>query len=442
MKKVAFYTLGCKVNQYESQLMADMFKDRGWQVVPEESAADAYVINSCSVTRLADRKSRQYLRRMKRQNPKACVVLCGCYSQTNPEEVKAIEEVDIVLGAQDKLRAIELAEAFLEGDRTKICTVTEPRATDTVYRVHQSCSALESRTRAMIKVEEGCNRYCSYCVIPYARGPVRSRPLEDIVREAQKLVDDGCRELVLTGINTALYGTEKDSSEPSGIHSVIEAVSDIEGDFRIRLSSLEPTVVNAAYVKKLFGYDKLCHHLHLSVQSGSDRIIRAMNRHYTVSEYMEIVDALRAFDPDYGITTDIIVGFPSETEDDLAQSLELVRRAGYLKVHGFPYSKRLYTAAASLPGQIAPPVKKERNRLLIEEADKVSLEFRRSLEGHRMRVLFEEKTEVDGRQLWKGRASNYTPVYFDSDEDLSNVFADMIAGPPLSDGVLGRKEDQ
>ncbi len=430
------------MNQYETQLLADMFKDRGWQVVPEENAADAYVINSCSVTGLADRKSRQYLRRMKRQNPAACVVLCGCYSQTNPREVMAIEEVDIVLGSQDKLRAVELTEAFLEGGRTKVCTVNEPRATDTVYRTHQSCSALESRTRALIKVEEGCNRYCAYCVIPYARGPVRSRPIEDIVLEAQKLVSSGCRELVLTGINTALYGTDRDKNEPSGIHSVIEAVSGIEGDFRIRLSSLEPTVVNAAYVEKLFKYDRLCHHLHLSVQSGSDRIIKAMNRHYSVSEYMEIVDALRTFDSDYGITTDIIVGFPSETEEDLARSLELVKRAKYLKVHAFPYSKRLYTAAAAMPGQIAPPVKKERNRLLIEEAEKVSLEFRKSLEGSRMRVLFEEKDSFEGRMLWKGRASNYTPVYFDSDEDLSNEFIDMIAGQPLLDGVVGRKENQ
>ncbi|MBR0521936.1 MAG: tRNA (N(6)-L-threonylcarbamoyladenosine(37)-C(2))-methylthiotransferase MtaB [Firmicutes bacterium] len=442
MKKVAFYTLGCKVNQYESQLLADMFKNKGWQVVSEEDPADVYIVNSCSVTRLADRKSRQYLRRMKRVNPSACMIIAGCYPQTNPDEVREIEEVDIILGTADKLRAVELAEEFLEGRDVPSCTVEKPYADSTVYVDHQGCGASESRTRALIKVQEGCNRFCSYCVIPYARGPIRSRPLESILSEAEDLIGRGYHELVLTGINTALYGTEGGSSEPSGIHNVIAAISQLSGDFRIRLSSLEPTVVNAAYVEKLFAFGKLCHHLHLSVQSGSDRIIKAMNRRYTSEEYMDIVRALRSFDPDYGITTDIITGFPGETEEDFEQSLELVRRAKYLKVHGFPYSRRPHTKAADMAGQIAPPVKKERNRILIAEADRVSLEFRQGLEGKPMRVLAEEQTEVEGKLLWKGHASNYTPVYFPWDGDIANTFIDLTAAEPVLDGVYGRKENQ
>ncbi len=440
MKKVAFYTLGCRVNQYESQLLAGMFRQRGWQVVSEEEQADIYIINSCSVTRLADRKSRQYLRRMKRLSPSSRAIIMGCYPQTNPEEVAEIEEADVILGTVDKERAVELAEELLDGRTERVMAVEDSRVRETVYRDHEGCGASESRTRALIKVEEGCDRFCSYCVIPFARGPVRSRPMDSILREAEDLIGRGYRELVITGINTALYGTENGGGEPSGIHSVIEAVSALKGDFRIRIGSLEPTVVNASYVEKLFKYDRLCHHLHLSVQSGSDRVIKAMNRHYTAAEYMKIVEALREFDPDYGITTDIITGFPGETEEDFRQSLELVKKARFLKVHGFPYSVRLYTKAARMPGQITPPVKKERNRILLEEAEMVSLSFRECLKGKKLRVLAEEQEEVDGRLLWKGHASNYTPVYFASEGDMTNRFVDLIAEGPVSDGVFGRKE--
>ncbi|MCF0151164.1 MAG: tRNA (N(6)-L-threonylcarbamoyladenosine(37)-C(2))-methylthiotransferase MtaB [Firmicutes bacterium] len=441
MRKIAIYTLGCKVNQYESQLLADMFQKRGWQVVSEDAIADAYIINSCSVTRLADRKSRQYLRRMKRQNPAACILITGCYPQTNPTEVAAIEEVDIILGNTDKMTAVDRIEAFLDHPTQRLCTVHDPKITETVYSDHTGCGASESKTRALIKIQEGCDRFCSYCVIPHARGPVRSRPVASIVEEAKQLLDLGYKEIVLTGINTALYGTEQDSSQPSGVHNVIEAMSVLPGDFRIRLGSMEPTVINADYVRRLFDYDRLCHHLHLSVQSGSDKIIKAMNRRYTRQEYLDIVAALRQFDPDYGITTDIITGFPGETEEDFQDSLTLVRRAAYLKVHGFPYSKRLYTPAAHMPDQIAPPVKKERNRRLIALAEQVSEDFRAGLKGKTLRVLAEEQVQIGENTYWKGHASNFTPVYFPSDEsDMANRFVDIIAEDPVLDGVFGRKE--
>jgi len=441
MRKVAFYTLGCKVNQYESQLLANLFQKKGWQVLDEEDFADAYIVNSCSVTRLADRKSRQYLRRMKRKNPKACVVLMGCYPQTNPKEVKTLQEADIILGTTDKLKVISLVEDFLDGKISRLCTIDNSEVAQTVYENHPCCTASESKTRALIKIQEGCNRFCSYCVIPYARGAVRSRPLESIIEEAQGLLDLGYKEIVLTGINTALYGTEKGSKEPSGIHNVVEALSKLSGDFRIRLGSLEPTVINGEYVKRLFEYDKLCHHLHLSIQSGSDEILKAMNRHYTTAQYLEIVENLYEFDPHYGITTDIITGFPGESEEDFKKSLDIVEKANYLKVHGFPYSQRLYTKAAQLENQISPPVKKERNKLLLEKAERVSLRFRTNLIGEKLKVLAEEHLLIEGKKLWVGHASNFTPVYFESnDENLSGVFINIIAEKPFLDGVFGRKE--
>ena len=449
MKKIAFYTLGCKVNQYESSEMAEGFRNRGYEIVSADEPSDVYIVNSCSVTRLADRKSRQYIRRMKRQNPDALVVIMGCYPQTNPDEVSRIEEADIVMGTSDKNQVYKHVEDYfagLAGRRQNY--VTETKVSATRYPEHEVTVVPESKTRAMIKIEEGCNRFCSYCVIPYARGPVRSRPLESIVEEARQLIALGYKEIVLTGINTALYGTEAGFdpgvSGMTGVESVIAAINELPGDFRIRLSSLEPTVVDADYVKRLFKYDKLCHHLHLSAQSGSDKVISSMNRHYTSADYMAIVDALRAFDPDYGITTDIIVGFPGETEDDLKCSFDLTEKAQFLHVHAFPYSKRLYTAAAEMDGQINPQEKKERNRRLIEFADEISLKFREGLTGTVQRVLAEEPDDdplPDGTPVWKGHASNYTVVYFPSDIDTEGEFADIIIEKPYKDGVFGRKEE-
>ena len=448
MKKIAFYTLGCKVNQYESSEMAEGFRKRGYEIVSADEPSDCYIVNSCSVTRLADRKSRQYIRRMKRQNPEALVVIMGCYPQTNPEEVAAMEEADIVMGTSDKNQVYRYVEDYFAGlaDR-KQNYVTETKVSTVKYPEHEVTVVPESKTRAMIKIEEGCNRFCSYCVIPYARGPVRSRPLESIAEEARQLVSLGYKEIVLTGINTALYGTEPGfeagSSKMLGVEAVIAALNDIPGDFRIRLSSLEPTVVDADYVKRLFKYDKLCHHLHLSAQSGSDRIIYAMNRHYTSSDYLNIVEALREFDPHYGITTDIIVGFPGETEEDLQDSFKLTEKAGFLHVHAFPYSRRLFTPAADMEGQIDIQEKKERNRRLIEFADGVSLKFRKSLVGTVQKVLAEEADDdpvPDGTPVWKGHASNYTVVYFPSGLDTEGEFTDIIIEKPYKDGVFGRKE--
>lgn len=421
--------------------MAESFAKRGYTVLSEEERADVYVINTCSVTALADRKSRQYIRRMKRRNPHALVIMMGCYPQTNPSDALKIEEVDIILGTTDKMRAAELADEF----RGEKLNLVKDITGCTVYEDEGDVTGLDSKTRALIKIQTGCNRFCSYCVIPYARGPVRSRKPSAVLNEAKRLVSAGYREIVLAGINTALYGAENGFTDDldtglDGIEIIIKAINDIPGDFRIRLNSIEPTVVNSEYVKRLFKYEKLCHHAHLSVQSGSTDIIRAMNRHYTREEYLEIVKALRAFDPDYGITTDIITGFPGETEKDFEYSLSLVSESAFLKVHAFPYSRRLYTKAAMMDNQIAPPIKKERNKRLIEYSEKVSEDFRRGLIGKAQKVLAEEKTE---KGLWKGHADNFTTVYFSSDaDDISGTFLTLVPYDVYEDGVIGRKEEQ
>lgn len=446
IKTVGFYTLGCKVNQYESQSAAKSFADAGYRVVTEQEPADVYVVNTCTITQLADRKSRQYIRRMKRLNPAAVMVVMGCYPQTNPLEVSAIQDVDIIVGTDDKGKIVEFVSDFVENGKAQN-HVRVISALESQYTEESSFIGLDSKTRALIKIQDGCDRFCSYCVIPYSRGAIRSRPLKNIVQEAEYLIDKGYKELVLTGINTALYGAEKgfphalDGS--SGVESIVKSLNALSGDFRIRLGSLEPTVVNAVYVEKLLGYEKLCHHLHLSVQSGSDKILRAMNRNYTIADYLEIIKVIRDFDPHYGITTDIITGFPGETERDFQDSIELVQQVGYLKVHAFPYSRRLYTSAAQMEAQIAAPIKKERNRQLIQIAGKASETYRQSLQGSLQRVLVEDSAGYrQGQHLWRGHSDNFTEVYFpcSQNSDLTNQFVHIIAVQPLEDGVLGRKE--
>ena len=446
MKKVAFYTLGCKVNQYETQAVAEDFRRRGYLLAEEGEKADVYVINSCSVTSMADRKSRQFVRKARKENPKALVILMGCYPQTNPMDTDKIEEADIILGTTGKGSAAALAEEFFrDGRRRNLIKESEdygrflkregsygmpacPISEDS-YREFGTVTGIESRTRALIKIEDGCNRFCSYCVIPYARGPVRSRPLESVVKEAKSLIERGYKEIVLTGINTALYGTEKGFG--SSLEDLVGALNDIPGDFRIRLNSMEPTVVDSNYIASLLKYEKLAHHVHLSAQSGSNKVLRLMNRHYSAEDYLGMVKTFKDFDPHYGVTTDIIVGFPGEEEEDFEKSLELVRRVGFIHVHGFPYSVRLYTPAAEME-QIDPSVKKERNRILSEVAEEESRKFMASLIGTKQRVLIEEKD----RGYSKGHASNFAMVYT-KDECRENEFADILVTEVFRDGVKG-----
>lgn len=438
--KVGFHTLGCKVNQYETEALKEQFKEAGHQIVDEDDFADVYVVNTCTVTHLADRKSRQYIRKMKRKNPDAVIAVTGCYAQVNPEEVAAIEGVNIVAGTDEKqnlLTYIEECRKNMDLDRMDIWEENHQgyhvKDYEELDEYHSSgiITSMESRTRAYIKIQEGCNRFCSYCIIPYARGKVRSRDPEEIIEEAEGLIAKGFKEIILTGINTALYGTDLGMG---GIAPLIGRLNDLPGDFRIRLSSLEPTVINRDYVKGLLKYEKLCPHLHLSVQSGSDNVLRYMNRKYTREDYLEIVKGLEDFDPLYGITTDIIVGFPGETEEDFEDSLKIVEEADFLKVHVFKYSKRAGTPAASMDRQVPPEVKNERSAKLIEAGERQSARFFDKCKGHVRRVLFEE---ITSEGLITGYADNYVKVYAEGDESLLNRFAMVELVEKYNDGMKG-----
>lgn len=447
--RAAFHTLGCKVNQYETEAIKEAFVSRGAEIVSEDESADIYVINTCTVTNIADRKSRQFIRRAKRMDPEAIVVVTGCYAQVSAEEVAAMPEVDLVIGNALKTEIADRAIALYNKDKAASAVdeageETEERDARFHVLSYDDLTAYEdmgivtsdesSMTRAYIKIEEGCNRFCSYCLIPYARGRVRSRAPEQVTAEAKALVEKGYKEIVLTGINTALYGTEPgfdyirgaDEEGLSGLETIIKRIDALEGDFRIRLSSLEPTVVDKDDILKLLGYSKLCHHLHLSIQSGSDKVLEAMNRHYTRDDYLEIVKALRRFDPHYGITTDIIVGFPGETDEDFADTLDVVKKAGFGKVHVFRYSPRKGTGGESLPDAVPGEVKSDRASRLEAEAEVSAAAFNAGLLGSVRRVLIEE--ERDGYA--EGYTDNYVKIY------IKNVSED---GCGNGDGITAAK---
>ena len=445
--KAAFHTLGCKVNQYETEAMKEQFIEAGYEIVGEEDFADVYVINTCTVTNLADRKSRQYIRRMKKQSPDAIVAVTGCYAQVKPEELEAMPEVDIVTGTGEKNTLLGYIEEF-ERERTKQRHIRD--YDDLVeYEDKGIITSMESRTRAYIKIQEGCDRFCAYCLIPFARGHVRSRDPEEVVAEAKALVDAGFKEIILAGINTALYGTEESFDYPllagedgmKGIEIIIKRINDLDGDFRIRLSSLEPTVINAEYVSRLMKYPRLCPHLHLSIQSGSDNVLKLMNRHYSRQEYLDIVKVLKSYDPGYGITTDIIVGFPGETQEDFMDSVDMIQRVEFCKVHGFRYSSREGTAAASLPGHLSGTVKNERIQQLLDAGDEaMNRFFDGCLERGEVRtVLFEEyDSSEDGEEkLITGYTENYIKIYAQGTDADFNCFKKVKLLKKYKDGMKG-----
>ena len=436
--KVAFHTLGCKVNQYETEALALKFRERGYEIVGETDFADVYIINTCTVTGLADRKSRQYIRKMKKLNPESVVAVTGCYAQISPDEVQAVEGVNIVSGTNEKGKLIDYIESFFVERLPQMHVL--PYEELKTYEETGLVTATETRTRAYIKIQEGCNRFCSYCVIPYARGSVRSRAVTDVLAEAKGLLEQGFKELVLTGINAALYGTEPGFEQaPDGMYGIewiIKELNDLPGEFRIRLSSLEPAVVNAEYVKNLMKYEKLCPHLHLSAQSGSDEILKAMNRPYDRNDYLEIVSVLKEFDPEYGISTDLIVGFPGETEEHFQDSVKLVDEVGFCKVHAFKYSQRPMTKAATMKNQIAPPVKKVRSQVLMEAGEMASQRFYEANRGKVRTILVEEYLEnID---CMTGYTDNYIRVYIKGRQDeLINTFCPVQLDESFMDGMSG-----
>ena len=417
--KIAIYTLGCKVNQYETQAMEAELLARGHSLVPFEERADAYIINTCTVTAVSDKKSRQVIRRARKEAPEAVIGVCGCYAQTAPEAVEALE-VDLISGTAGRMAFLDDLEAVLEDRRAARLAGEGPRVTvdDALRRrVFEVLPAggLEGRTRAMLKVEDGCVNFCTYCIIPYARGPIRSLSIPETEAQCRRLAAEGYREVVLTGIEISSWGAER--RDGSGLIDLIEAVCRaLPGDVRVRLGSLEPRTITADFCRRAAALGNLCPHFHLSMQSGCDSVLKRMNRKYDTARYYESVQLLRgAFDRP-GITTDLIVGFPGESEEECRDTLAFVEKCAFSAMHIFPYSRRAGTPAAKLPGQAPNAVKEDRARRAGALARRLEAAYLDGWVGETLPVLFEE--EKDG--LWRGHAPNYVEV-FARGEDLHNV---------------------
>lgn len=431
MKTVAFYTLGCKVNQYETEAMGEIFEKAGYQIVESESLADVYVINTCTVTNLGDRKSRQFIRRAKRKNPEAIIAVVGCYSQTAPDEVQSIEGVNIILGTNDRNKIVEYVEK-VQRENEKINAVKD------IMEIHafeeMKIDEIKGKTRAFLKIQEGCNQYCTYCIIPYARGPVRSRKIEDIMAEVKRLANNEFKEVVLTGIHVASYGKE---FKNISLLDVIKNVHEVEGIERIRLSSIEPKIMTEAFVSEISALRKVCPHFHLSLQSGCDETLRRMNRKYTTDEYKTIVNRLRKFMPEVSITTDIMVGFPGETEEEFEKTLKFVKEIGFSQIHVFKYSPRKGTPAAQYENQIPSKVKNVRSEKLIRTARESMMVYHEKFIGKIKEVLFETVShEMEG--YYEGLTGNYIRVLCPSQESLEGKLLKVQLKEIAGETVIGK----
>lgn len=416
MKKAAFYTLGCKVNQYETEAMAELFAAAGYEICDFNDKADVYVINTCSVTNMGDRKSRRIIRRAKRSNPDAVIAVTGCYAQTAPDEVLEIEGVNIVIGNNDRKNIVNLVEDL--ESTANINHVTDIMTIHEFEELH--IKQYSNRTRAFIKIQEGCNQFCSYCIIPYARGPVRSRPMNEVIDEVKKLAANNFKEIILVGIHVASYGTDL---ENTSLAKLITEVDKIDGVERIRLSSIEPMTLNQSFIDSIKDSKKLCRHFHISLQSGCDETLRRMNRKYTTAQFKGIVDGLRSVFDDVAITTDIMVGFPAETDEEFEHTVEFIRDVSFADAHVFQYSQRRGTPAAKRPDQISPDVKEKRSKIVIAETKKTRDAFIQRFIGKTMRVLFEQPAR-DG--LFEGKTDNYITVHAPSDTDLNDRFRNVL----------------
>ncbi|MCR4399052.1 MAG: tRNA (N(6)-L-threonylcarbamoyladenosine(37)-C(2))-methylthiotransferase MtaB [Firmicutes bacterium] len=436
-RRVAFFTLGCKTNQYDTAVMAGAFRKRGYDVVEFGSVADVYVINTCAVTERSEAKSRQAARRAKRLNPSAVVAVAGCYPQVAPDEVSALPGVDVVAGALRMADIPDYVEEYLEsGTRVQhvdcrwLCSdsAVEPGA---LFR---------GRTRAFLKIQDGCENSCSYCIVPIARGPARSRPLASIVAEAAAAARAGFKEVVLTGINMGRYGKDFPGGGPD-LAAVIGAVHDIPGVERIRLSSVEPPEVTEELVRAV-KRPKVCPHLHVPMQSGSDRILALMNRGYTAARFLEIAAWLKEEIPGLGLTTDVIVGFPGESEEEFDETCEVVRRAGFSRIHVFPFSTRPGTAAERLPDRVPRSIKERRTRALIRIGEELSLAFHNSLVGSAQVVLVEERCgRGSGRGRLEGLTGNYVRARFEGPHELAGELVNVRITGADREGVDGVLED-
>lgn len=416
MRKVALYTLGCRVNQYETEAITESFIKKGYEVADFNEFADVYIINTCTVTSIGDKKSRQMIRKAKKMNPEAVVAAAGCYAQVAPDEVSQIEGVDIIVGTEDKNKIVDMVDEFKQGKQ-------QIRHVDNIMSIREfeelEIDEYQDKTRAFLKIQDGCDKFCSYCMIPYARGPVRSRKPENIINEVKKISQNGFKEIILSGIHVASYG--KDLNGP-GLVDIMEMIAGVDEIERIRLGSVDPTFFTRDTIERLSKIDKLCPHFHLSLQSGSDSTLKRMNRHYTTIEYKNAVENLRENFDDVSITTDIIVGFPGETDEEFNETYNFLSDIKLSKMHIFKYSPRKGTKAASYSNQVSPDIKEKRSKLLIELDEKQEKDFACKFIGKTMDVLFEEN---DG-DTYSGYTRNYIRVKCKSKKDLTGQILNVI----------------
>ena len=411
MKKMASFALGCKVNQYESEAIAELFQEKGYEIVGIDEKADVYVINTCTVTNFGDKKSRQLIRKVKRQNEAAIVAVVGCYAQTAPQELMQVSGVNLVIGTKDRAQIVEMVENYNQanGVENHVSDIMKERLFEPL-----SIQKLSNRTRAYLKIQDGCSQYCSYCIIPYARGPIRSREPEDVIAEVKRLADNGFREVVLTGIHVASYGKDR---KDTSLLEILRQVHAVEGIQRIRFSSIEPNVVTEEFARTMAELPKVCDHFHLSLQSGCDKTLKEMNRKYDTEKYRQAAATLRRYLPEVALTTDIIVGFPGETEDDFQESYAFAKEMGFAKIHVFPYSPKRGTPAAERKDQLLNSVKSERSHKLMELSDSMADTFLRAYVGLETEVLFEREVEAG---IYEGHTTNYIKVRAASPRDLTN----------------------
>ena len=446
MKNVALHNLGCKTNAYEMDVMQQKLQEKGYTIVPFDTEADIYIINTCTVTNIADRKSRQMLHRAKKKNPKAVVVAVGCYVQTGKEDVEKDNAIDLAVGNNRKKDLVEILETFLEqrelekADKTLNDTsVIDINCTNEYEEMTLEQTA--EHTRAYIKIQDGCNQFCSYCIIPYARGRVRSRKEEDILKEIRGLADNGYKEIVLTGIHISSYGIDlEDRTEhyqgQDYLITLVEKIHEFPGIERIRLGSLEPRIITEDTAKRLAALPKVCPHFHLSLQSGCDETLKRMNRHYTAGEYFNCVENLRKAYMHPAITTDVIVGFPGETEEEFEETRKYLDALNLYEMHVFRYSVRKGTRAAAMSDQVQESLKAKRSDILLAMEQKQSKDFRAFYVGTEVEVLYEEAKEIDGKIYQVGHTKEYVKVAKETTEDLTNVIRKEKISGFLKDDIL------
>ena len=432
-RRAAFHTLGCKVNAYETEAMEELLQTAGYDIVPFTEQADVYVVNTCSVTNMAERKSRQMLHRAKKLNPEAVVVATGCYVQVSEEEARADAAVDLVLGNNQKRQIVTALDAYFEG-RTFDDVLADVEKEQ--YEELEVSTVLE-HTRAFVKVQDGCNQFCSYCIIPYARGRVRSRRMQNVIAEIKRLAEAGVQEVVLTGIHLSSYGREIDGE--SHLIELIEAIHPIDGISRIRLGSLEPRIITEEFVGRLKKLHKVCPHFHLSLQSGCEETLKRMNRHYTPEEYYEKCKLLRAAFENPAITTDVIVGFPGETDEEFDKTRQFLEKVHFYEMHIFRYSRRKGTRADKMENQIPEEIKAQRSSILSSLESQMTKEFRTKWTGACVKVLLEERQEINGVSYMVGHTPEYIKCAVETDAPDNTIIDAIIEGELTADVMKAKK---